>query len=256
MPPTGLRLIVASLVALPLSNGPSGPVPPCGTPAVPPYGAVDAAPAVRHWEPADVATGWKFPACVPWTTTGFSSMVTIAGRFRHSGDADALLERYAQISKLQGVKYWSKTNGRWQTFIEDATALSAPDRKARRADFTPNEIRSGETVHVFAKDNTAGNVVYRLRVHEASPNRIVVGMENATSVKKFMKTILHVNDAQTLYFLNRESSDVWSFYFIMRISDRASSLATGSPQSAINRAMAYYRHFAGIPTDMNPPAAK
>lgn len=182
-------------------------------------------------------------------------MVTIAGRFRHAGGTDSLVERFARISALDGVRYWSKTRGRWQTFIEDASALSAPERAARRKDFSPHEIRDA-TVYFLQEDNTAGTVVYGLRVYETSPNRLVIGIENTTSVKKFFKTILHPADAQTLYFFDRESSDTWRAYSIMRISDHASSLASGSPASMINRAMAFYRHYTGIATDRDPPAAR
>ncbi len=249
-------VLIASMGLMTAAPGPDGPVPPCGAPPVPAYAAPESEPAVRYWERKDVSRDWKFPSCVPWTGTGFASMVTVSARFRHLGGADALISRVAAISGLKGIRYWSKTHGEWRTFIEDASALSAPDRAARRKDFSPDEIRAGAAVYFLQQDNVAGNVVYRLRVHESSPNRVVVGMENAGSVKKFFKTILHPTDAQMLYFFDRQSNDVWSFYGIMRVSDNASSLATGSPQSAINRAVAYYRHFAGIPTDKDPPAAK
>jgi hypothetical protein len=252
----GIRLFAASLAVLPLSNGPSGPMPPCGTDPSPSYGVAGAEPAFRHWGPQDVARDWKFPACVPWPSKGFASMVTIAGRFRHTGGAEGLMERFAQISRIKGVRYWSKTKGRWQTFIEDAFALSASNKDARRQDFTVPEIRGGAPAYLLQKDNTAGTAIYKLRVYEASSNRVIIGIDNASTVKKFMKTILHVNDAQTLYFFDRESNDVWRAYSIMRISDHASSLATGSPQSAINRAIAYYRYFTGTPTDKDPPAAR
>jgi hypothetical protein len=166
------------------------------------------------------------------------------------------VQRLARISSLKGVRYWSKSKKQWQTFIEDASALSAPERGARRSDFSPQEIRGGARVHFLQRDNTAGDVIYRMQIHEASADRLVVGMDNAGTVKKFLMTILHPNDAQMLYFFDRESDDVWQLYSITRISDRASSLASGKPASSINRAMAVYRHLAGIPTDQNPPAAK
>jgi hypothetical protein len=203
-----------------------------------------------------VTNDWEFPSCVPWSSSGFASLVTIAGRFDHSGGAEAIVERIGRISALQGIRYWSKSKRQWRTFIEDAYALSNPDKSARRSDFSAAELRTGDPLVFFQEDNTAGKVVYRLRVHQVSQDRIVFSMENASTVKKFFMTILHPADAQTLVFLDRESDDVWRAYLIMRISDRASGLATRSPPSSINRALAYYRHYAGIRTDKDPPAAR
>jgi hypothetical protein len=181
--------------------------------------------------------------------------VTIAGRFRHTGGGDALLDRAAAVSSLKGVRYWSKGKSQWQTFIEEAFALSSPAKAARRNDFTRAELTGGP-VHFLQEDNTAGEVVYRLQVHEATPNRIVIGIDNVSTVRKFMMTILHPGDAQTLFFFDRESDDTWRAYAMMRISDKANGLATRSEGSSINRTVALYRHFTGIQTDKDPPAAR
>lgn len=157
---------------------------------------------------------------------------------------------------MKGVRYWSRTHNDWRTFIEDASALSSASAKARRKDFTNAELRRGEPTYFLQADNVAGDAVYQLRVMEATPNRLVVAMDNVSTVKKYLMTILHPHDAQSVFFLDRESGDVWKMYAIMRIGDNANKLAAGNPGSAINRAVAFYRHFAGIRTDKDPPAAK
>jgi len=64
------------------------------------------------------------------------------------------------------------------------------------------------------------------------------------------------HELQAIYFLERQSSDIWRFYSITRTGKDASSLAAGHDASAVNRAVAFFRYFAGIPTDQEPPAAR
>jgi hypothetical protein len=60
---------------------------------------------------------------------------------------------------------------------------------------------------------------------------------------------------QSITFLDRESQDVWRYYSILRTGKNASLLAAGHEASSINRAVAFYRYLAGIPTDKEPPAS-
>jgi hypothetical protein len=61
---------------------------------------------------------------------------------------------------------------------------------------------------------------------------------------------------QSVYFLDRESPDVWRYYSIARTGKNSSRLTVGHDASSINRAVAYFRRLAGIPTDQEPPAAR
>jgi hypothetical protein len=61
---------------------------------------------------------------------------------------------------------------------------------------------------------------------------------------------------QSIYFLNRESDNVWQYYSMVRTGRNASRLATGHEASAINRAVAFYRSLVGVPTNQEPPAAR
>jgi hypothetical protein len=69
-------------------------------------------------------------------------------------------------------------------------------------------------------------------------------------------TVFRPREMQTVYFLDRESPGVWRFYSITRTGPKASSLAIGHDASSINRAVAFYRHLAGIPTDQEPPPVR
>ena len=47
----------------------------------------------------------------------------------------------------------------------------------------------------------------------------------------------------------------YGYYVLARTSKDLSSLLAVSQRSYVNRAVAFYRHFIGIPTDLDPPLA-
>ena len=110
--------------------------------------------------------------------------------------------------------------------------------------------------HCEQVDNLSGTAVYRMRVAEASADRLVVEVENVSIMRYLFVTLFHPGEMQSVYFLDRESENVWRYYSIARTGRGASRLATGHETSSINRAVAFYRFLAGIPTDQEPPAAR
>jgi hypothetical protein len=140
--------------------------------------------------------------------------------------------------------------------IEDAASLSAAKKDQRRDDFTSAELAPGAEFFFQQEDNLAGTVVYKLRIIEASADRIVFDVQNAQSVKKFFVTLFGPGDLQSVYVFDRDTADTWRLYSILRVADTASDLIKMKPASAMNRALAFYRHFAGIQTNKEPPAAK
>jgi hypothetical protein len=233
----------------------TGPVPPCGMESVPAYPELGAASVEKFWRPADVSKDWKMPACAGWTRPGFSTLVTTAARFHYAGGADSLLRRIGAISELAGVRYWSPTHNKWQTLILEATALAGPNAKPVRADFTPDEIRYGDSLYFQQADNLLGKAIYRMRVVESSADRIVFSVENVGAMRYLLFTLFDAGEMQSIHFLDRESPDVWRYYGLVRSGERTSGLVTARPSSSINRAVAFYRHYAGIPTDQEPPGA-
>jgi hypothetical protein len=59
-----------------------------------------------------------------------------------------------------------------------------------------------------------------------------------------------------MYFLDRESDNIWRCYGIVRTGKNANGMIAGNERSAINRAIAYYRYLVGIPTIQEPPGAR
>ncbi|MBN9662974.1 MAG: hypothetical protein J0H49_32550 [Acidobacteria bacterium] len=169
---------------------------------------------------------------------------------------DGLLRRLGSISSLTGIRYWSTTHGAWRTLITAARPLQDENPEHRRQDFRPEELTQG-SVHYFEQvDNLSGAAVYRLQVLEVSSGRFVFAIENVTSIRRLLLTIFPPGAMQAVYFVDRESDGLWRFYCLLRTARNANWLAAGHPSSSINRATAFYRWLAGIPTDQEPPAAR
>jgi hypothetical protein len=234
----------------------SRPQPPCGTEPVPPYPSLDNSPVVKSWSESDLGRDWKPPACAGWAAPGFSTLITTAARFRYTAGAGGLLRHIGAISELAGMRYWSTTHQQWQTLIVSAYALTGPEPSHHRQDFTLDEMKAGKALYLEQADNLSGTGIYRMRVAEASEDRLVFGIENVSVMRYLFVTLFDPGEMQSVYFLDRESDGVWRYYSMVRTGRNASRLATGHPSSSINRTVAFYRSLAGIPTDREPPAAR
>ncbi len=232
-----------------------GPQPPCGTEPRPAYPDLDHSPDVRVWAGSDLARTWTPPECTGWSTPGFSTLLVTVGRFKNPEGVDGLRRRLAAVSAWKGVRYWSTTGKRWQTLIVDAYALQSPEG-GRRTDFSPGEMAPGKTVYFHQEDNLSGKAAYRLRIRSLTPDRLTFDTENVSPVRYLLLTLFDPGDAQAVYFLERESKNVWRYYSLARTGRNASSLIAGHDASLVNRAAAVYRHLAGIPTDQEPPVSR
>ncbi len=233
-----------------------GPQPPCGREAVPPYPGLDSSPTVKFWSETDFGRDWKPPACTDWAVAGFSTLITTVARFRYTSGAEGLLRHIGAASELAGMRYWSTTHKQWQTLIVDAYSLTGSPPGRRRGDFTTDELKAGNILYLEQIDNLSGAAIYQMRIAEVSADRLVFEVENVSTMRYFFLTLFHPGEMQSIYFLDRESDGVWRYYSIARTGRNASRLATGHPSSSINRAVAFYRALAGIPTDQEPPAAR
>jgi hypothetical protein len=234
----------------------SGPQPPCGKESVPPYPPLDDSAIVKSWSEHDFGRDWKPPACTGWTAVGFTTLITTVARFRHATEAEGLLRRIGAISGLAGIRYWSTTHKRWQTLIVDAYALMASQTGQRREDFTPNEMKEGDVLYFEQADNLSGKAMYRMHIAYASTDRLVIDVENVSTIRYLFIPIIHPGETQSICFLDRESDDTWRYYGIVRTGKGVNRLIAGNESSAVNRAVAFYRHLVGIPTDQEPPAAR
>jgi hypothetical protein len=234
----------------------SGPQPPCGKDPVPPYPGLDDSAIVKSWSKSEFGRDWRPPACTGWAAVGFTTLVTTVARFRHASEAEGLLRHIGAISELAGMRYWSTTHKQWQTLIVEAHALTGFEPGQRREDFAPEEMQEGKVLYFEQVDNLSGKAIYRMHIAEASADRLVFDVENVSTLRYLFLTLLHPGEIQSIYFLDRESENVWRYYSMVRTGQSANRLIGGNESSAVNRAVAFYRHMVGIPTDREPPAAR
>jgi hypothetical protein len=233
-----------------------GPQPPCGVEPIPPYPGIDAQTVTKSWSKAELGSDWSPPACTGWADVGFTTLVTMAARFPNTSKTDALLRHIGAISELTGLQYWSTTHKRWQTLIVDAYPLTDWPHGQRRKDFTSDEMKQGKALYFEQVDNLTGKAVYRLQIVEASASRVIFKVENVSTMRYYLIPVLHSGELQSMYFLDRESDNIWRCYGIVRTGKNANGMIAGNERSAINRAIAYYRYLVGIPTIQEPPGAR
>jgi hypothetical protein len=246
----------AILFGAPAGLADPGPQPPCGGDVFPSYPELDHTPVVRVWDRAGLGRDWTPPLCTGWSIPGFSTLVATVARFRYAGGMEGLLGEVGAISQLKGMRYWSTTQKRWQTLILDASAVTGPAADRRRADFSSNELAEGGNLYFQQSDNLSGKATYFMRAQSVSPDRLVFWTENTSTVRYLLVPLFRPAEIQSIYFLEQESPGVWRYYNIMRTGKNANTLAAGHEASSINRAVAFFRHWAGIPTDQEPPAAR
>jgi hypothetical protein len=140
--------------------------------------------------------------------------------------------------------------------ITDSHALSAPQGGQRRADFAANEMAEESVLYFEQENNQTGKGTYRMRIVRASNDHIEVKIDNISAIRYLLVPILHAGDLQSVYFLDHIFGDNWHYYSIVRTGKNASRLLVGNDSSAINRAVAAYRHIVGIPDTTGPPAAR
>ncbi len=233
-----------------------GPLPPCGQAPTPEYGKINEPLHVRVWHVVDVGENWRPPACTGWESRDFTLLMAAAGRFSHDSEADGLLRRLARVSAQRAIRYWSVTLQRWRDLVSEAYVVADPETKTARPDFSPDDLRNGRELFFFQNENTPlGEVVYRMRIVERTPRKLVFAVENATPVRFLFMPVFEPGAFQLLYFLDQEAEGVWRYYNLVRARVTNAFLVNGQEASFINRAAAIYRYLADIPTDLEPPAA-
>ena len=212
---------------------------------------------MRVWTAGELgAAGWDPPACTGWRPLPFRVLVAAAGRFRHEGGVEGLLARFGAVSSLATVKYWSVSDQRWENLVTRAAALAGPDADRRRPDFRVAEMAGGADLFFAQDDNrSTGEVVHRMRVREIGPDRLVVEAENVGAVRYLLVPLAGPGDLRWVHFFERRSAAEWGYYGLARVGAGASPLLGGHRASYANRAVALFRHLAGLPTDQGPVVA-
>jgi hypothetical protein len=234
----------------------AAPQPPCDKQPFPPYPALHRAAAVKAWSKSDLGTSWRPPACTGWKEDGFTVLVTIAARFTSTSGADGLLRQFGAISALKGLRYWSTTHKQWETLIVEGHALKDMRSDESRPDFRSDEMRQGSVLYFAEVDNLSGTAINRMQILEATPSRLVLAVENVSTIRYHLLSVFHPAELPSIYFLDHESGDIWRYYSITRTGKHVNRFFEGNESSFVNRAVAFYRHFVGIPSTQEPPVAR
>jgi hypothetical protein len=235
------------------SDRPAQPACPSGgvSPVFPPLNAAPVAQATRasggHAFPAGASCFEKSDSAATW--------ITVASTARTSASLNALIERFGSVSKLLPVQYWSTTEQKWRPLVLSASAVASTNPRIARADYSVAELVTGEDRYYSMADSRSGRAItYRLRLWPSQPTELVVESANVDAIRQWGVTLYAPGGLHTLYFLKKQSPDVWTYYSITRILPN-SFLAEGHDKSFINRAVAVYRYIVGVPTDAEPPSA-
>jgi hypothetical protein len=252
-------LAIALIICFPhgLFGEPSdtaGPQPPCGAESIPRYPDLQHSPTIKVWDRSILGRDWMPPSCLGWSAPGFTTLVATVARLR-ANSAEELLRRIGEISRLAGIRYWSTTHQGWRTLIVNAAALERPGGRAR-PDFTAADLVQGSVQYFQQSDSLSGKATYKLHMLSVTADRLIFETENVTTLHYMLLPLFPPHELQAIYFLEREAPDTWRYYSIARTGKAASSLAAGHDASAVNRTVAFFRYFAGIPTDQAPPAAR
>ena len=253
-----LRAMLAFVLVL-LAPGAQalGPQPSCATAGTPVYPSPDSPPTIIIWPGKELEQGkWHPLGCTGWPADSRSKLiVTLSGSFRFDGPMSALLARVGTISALRNIQYWSTTEGKWGPLSSDASALTGPDSKSRRPDFSPSELVKGADLYYWENDTNTGPAIYRLRVSESTSERFVISSDNVTPIRKFLFTLFKPGALQTVLIIERVAPGIFGVFVLNRSGGGASVLTAGHESSYVNRATALYRQLAGIKTDQEPPAS-
>ena len=229
------------------------PIPPCGREPVPAYARPDAPPNVRTLS-GDELVSWVPADCTAWPKATGGLLIALAGSFRFGGTSDKLLARFGAVSGMRGAHYWSVTDKDWRILITEASALRTPDPQSRRANFSAQELETGRDAFFSQTDSrSTGEVVYRMRVRDKRPTRLVLEMENVTSVRWFFVSIFEPQEMKSLYFLERLSGGLWGYYQLVSAN---TVYARGNEASFINRTAALFQHAIGIQPESAAPFAR
>jgi hypothetical protein len=189
---------------------------------------------------------WHAPRCLNWSDQPATVLIAVAGRFVHHGTAVELLTRLGATSQYESISYWSWSRQRWQKLFEKSVALSAPARSAERQDFGADELRKGGQVFILHDESgPVGEVIQRMSVIDRTNDRVEIAVDNVTSARAALVTLLEPGGSDIRLWLERESPDRWTYYSLTRLSGSTLLARQALERSYANRAEAMFRYLTG-----------
>jgi len=221
----------------------------------PDYPLVNEPPRVQAIHAADGAMSPSGADCFGTQQSG-ATWITVAAVVRTSLNQEALIERFGAISQLRTAWYWSTTDQAWRPLVLAAYAIDSAKAVKPRADYSDADLTRGTSLYYSVTDTRSGSPVnYSMQMSSGPAGHLFLETSNIEPVTKWGMTLYGPESVRTLYFLNEVSPGVWSYYSITRAVP-ASFLANGHEKSYINRAVALYRYYMGLPATSDPPPAR
>jgi hypothetical protein len=243
-------VLVGLLLGPGIALSDSGPTPPCDAAVSAPYPPFGNPPNVRAWNARDLPRAWNSPQCARWATQRFTLLTALSAKFDFEGDADQLLARFAAISAWRGMKYWSAGDGKFLTLITDSAAVDSSDAERRRPDFSKDEMKPGKDLYFVQDDNrSSGDVTYRMRVIEKERDRLVVTIENVSTVWVVLLPVFEPGDIRTVYIFQKLGEGSWGYYSLLAAKDGGLGIIEGHEDSFISRATGFFHYLVGLPDD-------
>ncbi|MBP5250854.1 MAG: hypothetical protein J6Z17_00400 [Treponema sp.] len=84
------------------------------------------------------------------------------------------------VSKMQGMKYYSNGDKKWETLYTEAYCVDNPKNKKKIKDNTEGSA-NGKKVYCLLNDNSLGKTFYRISYHQKE-DEVSVDFENVTTV--------------------------------------------------------------------------
>jgi hypothetical protein len=250
-----LPLAVALTSAVARASDPPA-QPACMRSGVPPiYSPLNAPPIAQATRVSGGGTPPAGAGCFEKSDSA-ATWITVASIVRTSNSQNAFIARIGAISTLLAVQYWSTTEQKWRPMVTSASAITSANSRLPRADYSLADLVAGEDRYYSVTDSRSGRAVaYRLRLLQSQPTDLLMETANVDAIRQWGITVYAPGGLHTLYFLKKQSPDVWDYYSITRVLPDT-FLAAGHDESFINRAVALYRHIVGLPTDAEPPSAR
>ena len=247
-----LLVVIAILSMLTVQDAQSASLPACpsGTvETIPPYAEKGDPPAVASWFDLDALSdnchiALKAPAALT---------IALAATFSYAGTATDIAARLGAISETQGLQYWSVSDDDWRELVTESRALESPDAKSVRADFTAQEILSGQTLYFAQNDSRSwGFNILAMNMVDSSADHLVFKSYNVSAIRMGPVKLIGPENAQSVLFLERVDRKTWKYYSLAVI--KRSALAARE-KSLINRQYAFFRFLIQQRADEEPPLA-
>jgi hypothetical protein len=222
----------------------------CGQGPPPPYPPHDRPPLVHSWLAGGRQDGPP-PDCTGLGRRDPELLIRLVGSYVAPGDMTAQLLRLGAVSTLKGMSYWSFTDRKRLTLIQEAYAVDSLATQRPRADFTLDELRRGDELYFLQRDNRSSALVpYGLRVLPTGPESLLLRIENLGDIKMMGLTLVAAREVQWAVTIERLGGTRYGYRSLLAVQRLRLGPADKHRLSNLARAVAMFDLLAGQQTEV------